>query len=690
MAEIEQSSDHSLPSAADRDGRKLQPALEPSSPGTVNFQMPGPIANCGGGSQGVTPGRDITWTSEIETTSPSGDSSHPVVEHADSAVTDVSTFASDPSSATPSESSHDRRSLPTGRFQARGGSRDGHVIQTVELTTEPVDRRGQRIDKQALPNPIQDVRLISQPVGHEPGQVPGADVTVPQSDFGVCRLDFDPQRLRDAQEEVYLSAARAAVAVEAAGDSLWDWDLVHGRIIRNDAWKRLRGYSPDEIGDDPANWSDNIHPEDDARVKQALEDHCLGLTETCRQEYRIRCKDGSYRWISDRGRVMQRDATGRAIRIIGIETDITERKLLEAALREAEERLRAVLNTATDAIINIDHAGLITSVNPAAERMFGYTADELLNQNIRMLMPTPYCDEHDHYLARYLKTGERRMIGLRREAVGRRKDGATFPIDICVSEVVPYGLFAGVVRDISQRKELERSVLEIAAAEQRRIGQELHDGTGQELTGLTLFAAALQKSLEGVTTEVVGGRRLRCLDEPAFEHLQTSTRRLVLGLGEAIRHVRELSHGVMPVQIDAEGLRSALEELAMSLDGRDGTVCRFRCHGPVAVADNTVATHLFRIAQEAVSNALRHGQAREVEVALVGDDRQIVLAVCDNGTGFDPAARGQPGGVTSGKGLRIMEYRASAIGGIMQIDRSDLGGVCIKCLLPQSGTVSAE
>ncbi len=146
---------------------------------------------------------------------------------------------------------------------------------------------------------------------------------------------------------------------------------------------------------------------------------------------------------------------------------------------------------AADAIITIDAKGAIQSINAATERMFGYSASEMVGKNVNMIMPAPYRDDHDQYLARYQQTGESHIIGNGREVEGRRKDGSIFPVDLVVSEVDHLQLFTGILRDISRRKELEREVVEIASLEQRRIGQDLHDSVSQELTALNMMAADL-------------------------------------------------------------------------------------------------------------------------------------------------------------------------------------------------------
>jgi two-component system sensor kinase FixL len=137
--------------------------------------------------------------------------------------------------------------------------------------------------------------------------------------------------------------------------------------------------------------------------------------------------------------------------------DVTERRRAERALAASEARHRAVLDTAVWAIISIDEGGQVLSFNRAAERMFGYTAAEVVGQNVKLLMPPPYHEEHDGYLQRYLRTGERRIIGIGREVTGRRKDGTTFPMDLAVNDTLLEGrhLFNGVIRDLTHEKEAE-------------------------------------------------------------------------------------------------------------------------------------------------------------------------------------------------------------------------------------------
>jgi two-component system CheB/CheR fusion protein len=365
--------------------------------------------------------------------------------------------------------------------------------------------------------------------------------------------------------------------------------------------------------------------------------------------------------------------------------EITDRKQAEALAKDREERMRAVLHTAIDAIVTIDLYGVITTVNPSTVRMFGYPEGELVGSNVSLLMPQPYAAEHDGYIARYLKTGEARIIGIGGEVVGRRKDGSVFPVDLAVSQVDHLGLFTGIVRDISHQKALQKQVLEIAAEEQRRIGQELHDGTGQELTGLTLFAGTLVDLLKKLPRKVDVEKSSWQIEDAELLRLRQTAEKLTAGLVEANKHVQQLSHGIMPVQIEVEGLRSALEELAVSTEIPGKVACRFECPATVTVANNTAATYLYRIAQEAVNNALRHSGADRIRISLLDVNHEIILEVSDNGSGFKPVAASRLGAVRKhhGFGLDIMNYRAGIIGGTFRVSRGDEGGTVVKCVIPQ-------
>lgn len=317
--------------------------------------------------------------------------------------------------------------------------------------------------------------------------------------------------------------------------------------------------------------------------------------------------------------------------------------------------------------------------------MFGFAPSELVGKNVKLLMPLAHHEEHDHDIARYLQTGKTDLFAMAREVSVRRKDGSTLPVWLAVNEVDHLGLFTGIARDMSQVKELQHQLLAVASDEQRRIGQELHDITGQELTGLSLFAGTLVETLRCASHKETAGVGTWLVSDSDFHRLRQTASRLAEGLMEANRHVQELSHGMMPVQVDAEGLQWSLAELAAATDTHDNITCRFDCADPVVIGDNTIATHLYRIAQEALNNALRHGGASQICIALSQDHHRTVLEVSDDGVGFDPTVMHPVGHCRQGMGLRIMEFRASVIGGFLQVKRRPAGGMRVTCVIPGGG-----
>jgi two-component system CheB/CheR fusion protein len=373
--------------------------------------------------------------------------------------------------------------------------------------------------------------------------------------------------------------------------------------------------------------------------------------------------------------------------------DLTQRKQAEtaqretdarfvAALQESAERMEVVLNTAADAIITIDQHGKIESVNRATETLFGFRREELVGKHVSIMIPSIDSKRRNGTIDNYLKNGQTPIVGNVRELPARRKDNSRFPVDISIGKMDHLDLYTLILRDISDRKKLQAHILEIASEEQRRIGQELHDGTQQELTGLSLYAGTLCEILSTAVRNETQDSQQWTLENTSLERLKQTATKLVNGLAEANQHVRLLSHGIMPVQIDAEGLRSALAELAASTDAKQQIHCHVEFSGSIPVASNLVATQLYRIAQESLNNALQHGQADKIVISLLQQDDQIILEVCDNGIGIDPQVKHLIGSGSGGMGLRSMEYRASMIGGMLQVVRNSGPGTTVRCILP--------
>ena len=257
-----------------------------------------------------------------------------------------------------------------------------------------------------------------------------------------------------------------------------------------------------------------------------------------------------------------------------------------------------------------------------------------------------------------------------------------------MTEIDHLNLFTGIIRDVSSRVALQRRVLEISEAEQRRIGQELHDGTGQELTGLALFADTLADLLMKAPERLPDNSSAWLVNESHMLRMRHISERLSQGLLAANQHVKQLSHGIMPVLIEPAGLAAALEQLTGETDAQERISCHFECPEPVMVANAATATHLYRIAQEAVNNALSYSKADQIHLSLRHVRANIVFTVRDNGVGFDLheiRTTGSPG-VSRGFGLEIMHYRAAMIGGFLRVIRLADGGTSVECTVPDTSS----
>ena len=221
---------------------------------------------------------------------------------------------------------------------------------------------------------------------------------------------------------------------------------------------------------------------------------------------------------------------------------------------------------------------------------------------------------------------------------------------------------AALTKEIAERERLEREMTEIGERERRRIGQDLHDGLCQHLTGTALASQVLTQKLASRDLEEAG-----------------ESRKVVDLIEEGISLARGIAKGLHPVEMQAEGLMQALDEFAAATSELFKISCKFECDSPVLVRPPTVATHLFRIAQEAVSNAVKHGHATQIVISLDVFDSGLKLSVSDNGRGIpDPAPSG--GGI----GLRIMADRAKVIGAAFAIRRNAAGGTEVSCTLAQN------
>ena len=350
---------------------------------------------------------------------------------------------------------------------------------------------------------------------------------------------------------------------------------------------------------------------------------------------------------------------------------IAERVRVEAELRQAEERFRLLVEGVEDyAIVMLDPGGHVVSWNAGAQRISGYAEAEVAGRHSGLFFP-----DEDVALDRPQRDLDIAAAEGRFEDEGWRvrKGGSRFWADVVTTALRDEagGLrgFAMVMRDVTERKDLERAVLEVSEREQRRIGHDLHDGLGQELTAIAFQGKMLEHALDG-----------RGAPESA------DAGRVTAAVNRAIQQTRELARGLSPVELGADGLWAALRQLAAHVQGVFGIACRAESdESPVRVHDSAAATHLYRIAQEAVNNAVRHARARQIDIRLASTPAGIALTVSDDGVGIPTApAAAAPPAERAGMGLHLMNYRARMIGAALDVQRGPGGdgGTVVTCTLP--------
>jgi PAS domain S-box-containing protein len=351
------------------------------------------------------------------------------------------------------------------------------------------------------------------------------------------------------------------------------------------------------------------------------------------------------------------DSLGRVVGASITLRDVTTARKAETDLRTMAEQLRAVVDTAVDGVLVLDAGGAILMLNPACERMFGYSPGELIGRDIETVMPSPLSAAN----------GDRPPIVVTaRATICHRRDRSAFPAEVSVGEVRAPGppVFVGVIHDVSERRDLEAALLDAVGREQRRFGTDLHDGLGQELTGLSLLIAALISTAHAAQSPHAADL------ERAYEVVQ-----------HAQQSCHTIARGLSPIGPTEGGLIGALRDLVSRLRGPSKPTVDITVSEVARLGLSPAATdHLYRIAQEALTNALKHANARSIKVTLDVEPKNVRLEICDDGQGLKV-----PGQNARGLGLRTMQYRASVMGARFEIAPFRPSGTRVICDCPQAG-----
>ena len=523
-------------------------------------------------------------------------------------------------------------------------------------------------------------------------------------------LHADSRVPNHSDADMSTDEAKFRLLADNMGDVFWFMDLDPLRVTYvSPAFEQIWGTPAAELYANYDLWFKAIHPDHFAAVHAAFHRWLAGETRHYEIEYRVINREGTIRWIADRGIVIGHKE-GRPHQISGIARDVTER-------RQSEQRFHGLLESAPDAMIIVNQRGLIDQVNAQTLRLFGYTRDELLGQPMEMLMPERFRHQHTSHRTGYAVSPHARPMGKGMELFARHKGGGEFSVEISLSplETAEGPVVISTVRDITERKhaehvirrlnddlekrveertlalrqanaqlreealmrrQLEEEILHISEHEKHRIGQDLHDDLGQQLVGIWLISDVLKSNL------IKQG-------SPETENASKINRLLK----DALALTRSLARGLHPVAVQVGGLVAALDDLAARTSDMFSLDCRCKCP-PAIDIDNTTATHLYRIAQEAVTNAVKHGHAKKIDIELSTNPHQTVLSVKEQGKGEDQGDV-EKASEHRGMGLRIMKYRTDIIGGVLELQRNPSGiGTTVVCTIPtpesQPATISTH
>lgn len=375
-------------------------------------------------------------------------------------------------------------------------------------------------------------------------------------------------------------------------------------------------------------------------------------------ELPVRTSRGELRWVEMKSRPLT-GGDGALRRFVALTQDITERRTNEELLRS---QAFAFANM-SEGVILTSFRGSIRLTNPACDAFFGVKSGELIDQCLSELPTDPPLvltpDEIKSAVERFDRP-------IHRALRVQQRNGTTLSLDVTLTPQTLRGerFWLTVMQDVTERQALEREVLEITNREQQRIGSDLHDGLGQQLTGVALLLRGLANKAEQLAPSLLA---------PIEE--------LAKLVNESIFTTRTLARGLTPVTFDRGGLAHALQDLAhrSQITYNIKVRCNADAESQRQIHD-PVAMHLYRMAQEAIANAARHANARRIDVTLTQSANRGRLVVEDDGDGIDQTGTSAVNG--TGMGLRIMRYRASMLGGSVSITNDPRGGTRVVCEFP--------
>ncbi len=467
-------------------------------------------------------------------------------------------------------------------------------------------------------------------------------------------MESGPVPLKPPTEDALLETP-----VWAAELGAYEWDVGADTVRWLNDWCQRHDIDPCDGEGHSVRWRARVHPDDRAAALKEYEAHLAGRRERYESEYRIETLGGRWLWVRNRAHLVRRSGRGGRQILMGVCQDVDQRRRLEVELERSRRNLEALAAAAPVWMMLLDPDGTIEFANRSVR---GIDPGALVGRRILSLVRNlPDAPALEACLTNAVRTRTPQMITITLD------DGRT--IGTWATPIVAAGRVTGIASvsaDLSERRSRERDLLEAVAREQRRFRHDLHDGLGQELTGVALLVKTLARRAAAEAPSLKAGL------EEVLDY--------VTG---AIATSREVARGVSPADLENGGLSRALQELVRRWPATG--VFRIDCRiepGAGAVLEPLAAENLYRIAQESLSNAVRHAGASEIRLRLEDANAEarggVRLIVEDDGQGIRAGEAMGPG-----LGLRIMRARAELIGATLRIGGRSPRGTRIECLLEQ-------
>lgn len=533
-------------------------------------------------------------------------------------------------------------------------SETGEVLQLTGIVQDVTDRT--QVELEARRSQIETQRLL------EEANASRRALLSMMEDQRAAEL-----KLRESEERIRL-------AVTAANQGLYDLNVQTGETIVSPEYATMLGYDPATYRESHSEWLERLHPDDRASTEQAYNDYVEGRAPHYRTEFRLRTARGGWKWILSLGRVVESAPDGRPVRMLGTNTDLDERKRMEEALRESEERYRLLVSTSPYAVA-VHQDGVMVYANLAALKLIGAEReDQIMGKPVFTFV---HPDSREAARARVLRmlNGEQGLYPVRDRYV--RLDGGEVPVEVIAApfihrnrpavQVIAVDISNRVraeeaLRDSNERLQELASRLESAREEERKqIARDIHDSLGQELTAIRMDLSLLSSV-------------------DSAEEMKREIARTVDVTDRAIATVRRISRSLHPEVLDKLGFVEAVRWLATDFAAHSKLPCRVNAPPDNPVLSEAASVALFRVVQESMTNVARHARASAVDIDLLVSENHLLLKVRDNGRGIQPADLARRGSL----GLPGMRERIRSLGGTCEIEAIAEGGTCVTVRVPMT------